>query len=206
MPSQQWERGQVVIESDVRGPCHFAMAGGAPGGKLSAMHIILLMAARTIIGQRRFQRSAMTTLAGQCLVSTVQRKTRFYRVVKSDAGPVLDVVAASAVCAVIARVHIIVLVAAMTINPRKIRQLDATVARLAGESGVAPRQSESGFRQMIKPGRAPLHGVVTVVTGRAIEPIVNVLIPMAVNTLIGRLPVGLPPVASGAGGQLVCTE
>ena len=206
MLSQQRERGQVVIESHVGGPCHFAMASGASGGKLSAMHIVLLMAAKTIIGQCRFQRSAMTTLAGQYLVSTLQRKTRFCRVVKGDAGPVLDAVAASTVCAVIARVHIIVLVAAMTINPGKIRQLDAAVARLASESGMPPRQSKSGFRQMIEPRRAPLHGVVTVLTGRAIEPVVNVLVPMAVNTLLGRLAVGLSPVASGAGGQLVCTE
>ena len=206
MLSQQGERGQVVIESDIRGPRHFAMAGRASGGKLSAMHIILLMAARTIIGQCRFQRSAMTTLAGQCPVSTLQRKTRFCRVVKGDAGPVLDAVAASTVCAVITRVHIIVLVAAMTINPRKIRQLDAAVARLAGESGMPPRQSKPGFRQMIKAGRTPLHSVVTVLTGRTIEPVVNVLVPMAVNTLIGRFAVGLAPVASGAGGQLVRTE
>ena len=126
--------------------------------------------------------------------------------VKRDTGPALDAVASSTVCAVIARVHIIVLVTAMTINPRKIRQLDAAVARLAGKSGMPPRQCESGFRQMIEPGRAPLHGVVTVLTGRAVEPVVNVLIPMAVNTLIGRLSVGLPAVASDAGGQLVGTE
>ena len=147
----------------------------------------------------------MTSLAGQVLVSTLQRKTRFYRMVKGDSGPILDVVAAGTVCAVIARVHVVVLVTGMAISTGEIGQLDAAVARLAGESGMPPRQSEAGFRQMIKPGGAPLHGVVTVLTGRAIEPLVNVLIAMAINTLIGRLRVGLPRVASGAGGELVCT-
>lgn len=178
--AQQGKARERVIETDIGFPTAAAVALSALVSELPGMDIVLRMASGTFHGELQFPRRAnVAAFAADSGMFPGQGKARHAVVVEADLFPAAFGMAARAIPAVSALVHIVRGMTAITGNRRfgALRRL--LVAGGASGKAVSALQRETSHAIMVKTRLLPRRGIVAGGTVRTPPPLMHIVVRMA---------------------------
>lgn len=207
MRAEQRKLSQIVIESNIVGPVQLGMTLIAVFAELLCVRIVFLVTTNT----RRCRkidcdRIGMTIRTFEIRVCPVQGEIRVHRVIETDIEPVGFTMAIRAFRAVDPIMSIILEVTANALVRGRYREFIAFMTGFANEARMAIDQRKCGCREVIEGRLFPVERRMTVLTLRAIQSHMRIVLEMAADASRRCLDVALVHMTTDAGQRVMRTR
>ena len=158
------------------------MAALAARSELSFVHVVCQVATATVPRNIVMHVSRMAGLAGEFLVTRRQSKVATPCMIKIGRPPVIDVVTALAVGSITTFVHVIGLMAGITIGATAVPKVGGTMTIGAADAAMTTVQAEASNGKVIEGEVCPRARAVTIHAVASVATFMNVIILVACDT------------------------
>lgn len=175
-----------MVEPKLSDPVGRDVANITFSAELSAMRIVLAVAAGAIDGQWIGQLANMATIAGERIVSRRQGESGLSRMIEFRRLPARDIVATVALNAESPLVNIVARMTRIAGAAAQSRMVGLLMTVGAGKSAMTIDKAESCPRKVVEIDGSPCRIVMAVATLRSIAAGVDVIIPVTVDAEAAR--------------------